>query len=63
MGADDAAEPAAASAAPGVVDAGRYDLTAKLGLCLDRHLVFPLLEFLQVRTSARRAVRPLPPSS
>ena len=30
-------------------DASRYDLTSELGKHLDRHLVFPLLEFLQMR--------------
>jgi len=29
--------------------AARYDLTSELGKHLDRHLVFPLLEFLQMR--------------
>ena len=30
-------------------DAAKYDLTSELGKHLDRHLVFPLLEFLQSR--------------
>ena len=28
---------------------GDWDLTGKIGPYLDRHLVFPLLEFLSVR--------------
>ena len=30
-------------------DAAKYDLTSELGKYLDRHLVFPLLEFLQMQ--------------
>lgn len=30
-------------------DASKYDLTSELGKYLDRHLVFPLLEFLQAK--------------
>ena len=30
-------------------DAAKYDLSSELGKHLDRHLVFPLLEFLQMR--------------
>ena len=30
-------------------DASKHDLTSELGKFLDRHLVFPLLEFLQAK--------------
>ena len=30
-------------------DAAKYDLTSELGKYLDRHLVFPLLEFIQMQ--------------
>ena len=42
--------PEDAPAASGLsADLARFDLTAQLGTYLDRHLVFPLLEFLQVQ--------------
>ena len=27
----------------------KYDLSSRIGTCLDRHLVFPILEFLSER--------------
>jgi hypothetical protein len=54
MGAGDSEQPAGSAAPPPeeLAERGRWDLTARLGTCLDRHLVFPLLEFLQARCSS-----------
>ena len=43
---DEASSAAASAAAP---DATSWDITSKIAGNLDRHLVFPLLEFLQAR--------------
>ena len=46
-GPEDAPPPAPAESLSS--ELARFDLTAQLGTYLDRHLVFPLLEFLQVQ--------------